>query len=330
MQRPICGWTWGLVVGLSLFGTLTETFARDIYVNNLSGDDRWNGRTAMPAERRTGPVQSIGAALRLARPYDRIVVANTGRAYRESISLVGLVNSGNALAPFVIEGNGAVLDGSIPVRVDAWEHYTEDVFRYYPPRLAHPMLYLDDVPLERVVADEAQAKPPQLKPLQWCQHRRWVYFSIEPQKTLQDYNLTQPGGECGITIYKTNHVVITDLVVQGFRIDGVSAHDVTNTLLLGLTCRGNGRSGLASVGASQLTVEACLLGHNGQGPESTKSAQFIAADRSSTILENCRLLSEVAPEMLKLSPHVKVESRIAEAEPEEVKPEAEAKTEEVQ
>ena len=88
---------------------------RDIHVSNIAGDDTFTGRVSQSVAGRSGPVRTIGKALRLAQAGDRIVVANTGQPYRESISLVGTRRSGYSQQPFSIEGNGATLDGSVAV-----------------------------------------------------------------------------------------------------------------------------------------------------------------------------------------------------------------------
>src|SRR5687768_4967226 len=84
--------------------------ARDWYVDNVAGDDRKNGSQPNSSSQIDGPVQTIAKALRHASRIDRIILANTGEPYRESISLVGR-HSGIEKAPFEIIGNGAVLDG---------------------------------------------------------------------------------------------------------------------------------------------------------------------------------------------------------------------------
>ena len=86
----------------------------------------------MTAGRFGGPVQSLTRGLATAQPGDRIVMSNTGEPYRESVTLFGGRNSGQRSQPFVIEGNGATLDGSLPVPPKAWEHFAGDVFRFRP------------------------------------------------------------------------------------------------------------------------------------------------------------------------------------------------------
>ena len=97
-------------------------------------------------------MRTIAAALRTADSGDHIILAETEQPYRESISLVGRRHGGSTENPFVLEGNGAVLDGSADVPAAAWEHHEENVFRFRPPRMGPQQLFLDDRPAERVVA----------------------------------------------------------------------------------------------------------------------------------------------------------------------------------
>ena len=86
--------------------------ARDIYVNNLAGDDRSSGDGPNNAIGLGGPVRTIAKATRIAGPGDRIVLAATEQPYRESVSLVGLRLSASPVSPLLLAGNGAILDGS--------------------------------------------------------------------------------------------------------------------------------------------------------------------------------------------------------------------------
>ena len=63
---------------------------RDIFVNNLGGDDRFTGREPRSLAVGEGPVQTFSKALRLACGGDRIVLAATEKPYRESVSVSGM------------------------------------------------------------------------------------------------------------------------------------------------------------------------------------------------------------------------------------------------
>ena len=265
--------------------------ARDVFVNNVGGDDRQNGATPSSNTQGNGPVRSIARALRLADKGDRVILANTGEAYRESITLQGRRQSGYPGRPFELIGNGAVIDGSIPIPRDAWEHVSGNVFRFSPRLKSFQQMFLDGLPLTRRVAEEG--KVPELRPLEWSLFDRKIYFHAEKGRLPQDYNLTYAGLSVGITLYEVRHVVVRDLTVQGFQLDGVNAHDsVFDASIEGTVCRGNGRSGISIGGSSRLRVDSCLVGNNG-------AAQVRAEGYSKTWIIDCDLLDNTAPRIVK-------------------------------
>jgi hypothetical protein len=223
-----------------------------------------------------GPLQSITRALELAQKGDRIILANTGEPYREPICLTGGRSSGFAGRPFEIVGNGAVLDGSQPVPDDAWEHFRGEILRFRPKLLSHQQLFHNGVPLSRR-AVERDYEVPALQPLEWCLMDGYIFFRPEENRLPQSYALRCAGDRVGITLYEVRNVVISDLVVQGFQLDGINAHDSAfDVALVGLICRGNGRSGISVGGASRVLVQACMVGNNGaaqirtEGPSHTR------------------------------------------------------------
>jgi hypothetical protein len=238
--------------------------ARDIYVNNLGGDDRNDGTMAGSEDVRRGPVRTLAFALKIADAGDRIVLAKSKEPYRESVTLQAGKNSGLSSVPFVIEGNGAILDGSAAVPPGAWQFVRDGVFKFQPRRLHYQVLYRDGIPLEQRPVSSNDEKMPDLKPLEWCMWRQAVHFCVEPDKIPNSYNLSYAVQPVGITLYEVRNVVIRDLTVQGFQLDGVNAHDgATDCTLAGITSRGNGRSGISVGGASRVELRGCVLGNNG-------------------------------------------------------------------
>ena len=102
--------------------------------HNAAGNDRYDGQSAQQSGERLGPVRTIRRALRLATASDRIVLANTGVPYRESITLFGRNNSGLENFPFILDGKGATLEGADPVPQDAWRPYSHYIFRFRPEK----------------------------------------------------------------------------------------------------------------------------------------------------------------------------------------------------
>lgn len=289
-----------LVVSIAL---ASPTVAREIFVNNVAGDDGATGQqpTAMPD--RSGPVKTITRALCLALQGDHIILANTGTPYRESISLVGSRHSGFSSRRFCIFGNGAILDGSAPVPPEAWEPYRGPVFRFRPPRTAYQQLFLNDRPLPQVVVHHPFDAPPELAPLHWCLHGGYIYFCIEPTKLPGAYPLSFACQPVGITLFHVDRVCISDLVVQGFQLDGINAFNSVRDLMLErVTCRGNGRSGLATGGASQVHLGASLVGNNGE-------AQVLALPWSELHVRATELLSNTAPGLVNQNGRVYLEGK---------------------
>ena len=266
--------------------------ARDIYVNNMVGDDANDGSAPAAAGDRIGPYRTITRALKAAGKGDRVILAKTDEVYRESITLQGADQSGWPQEPFELNGNGAVLDGTLPVPADAWSHYEGQVFRYRPPKTSFQLLYLDNRPAQRrAVSTREEIRD--LKPLEWCLFDRYLYSRVEGDRLPQTYALSFTNLQVGITLYEVRDVVVRELVIQGFQLDGVNAHDgVHRARLTGLNCRGNGRSGISIGGASRVTVEACLVGNNGTAQVRTEG--FCRAQ-----LVGCDLLDNTAPKIVR-------------------------------
>lgn len=268
---------------------------REIFVHNEAGDDTYTGEEPLGAARaeRTGPVRTIEKALRLARRGDRIVLAATETPYRESIALVGSDRGGSRLQPLVLEGNGATLDGSAPVPTGAWENYAGPVFRFHPPRVGHQQLFLAGRPAPRVESASMDIGPPKLEPLEWCLHGGYIYFRVEPTRLPEDYPLTYADKQTGITLFHVDHVVIQDLTVQGFQLDGINAfNSARNVVLRRVMCRGNGRSGVTVGGASLLDLDGCQIGDNG-------GSQLLALPWSETHVRGSNLLGNTAPAVVR-------------------------------
>jgi hypothetical protein len=271
---------------------------RDIYVDNVSGSDSFSGQQARNIAGLNGPLRTIAAALRTAQSADHIILAQTDQPYRESISLVGRRHSGYADNPLVIEGNGAILDGSAKVSPTAWEHHRDNVFRFHPPRMGSGQLFLDNRPARRVAAESQAGPEPKLEPLHWYSRDGLIYFAVEPDKLPADYNLTYAQKDVGVTLFHVRNVAIIGLTVQGFHLDGINAHNSARGVYIsGVTARGNGRAGIVVGGASKVEIDACLVGNNGQ-------AQLLTLPYSRTVVRDSQLIPNTAPAVVRQGGYV--------------------------
>jgi hypothetical protein len=280
----------GLAVALAVGIVALPAAARDVFVNNLAGDDHFDGRFPAGHVGNSGPAQTLAKALRLVESGDRIVVANTGQPYRESVSLSGPRMSGFNFQPLVIDGNGATLDGSAPAV--AWRPIGGDVFRFRPERMAFGELFANGQPLVRRPAGPPGESLPALEPLQWTLREGWIYFRVEPDRLPEHYQLTYARLQVGLTLYKVEQVAITNLIVQGFELDGINCQDVRPSVTLDhITARWNGRSGIAICGASHATLDACLVESNGQSQLHIEGTSQVSAI-------GCELIPKTGPSWL--------------------------------
>ncbi|ASV73179.1 hypothetical protein THTE_0577 [Thermogutta terrifontis] len=269
---------------------------RDIFVNNEAGDDAFFGRVATPGSTVDGPVRSITRAIELAQPGDRIVLAPTKTPYRESITLAGQRLSRGILQDLILDGNGAVLDGSAPVPVDAWEldrqawqRWGRAVYRFTPEQRSHQQLFLGDRPAKRVFVTNSSEAPPKLEPLEWCLFEGKIYFCVEPDHRPEDYPLRYAKLTVGITLHHVHGVTIRDLTIQGYQLDGISlANTAREIRLQRVVLRGNGRAGLSIGGACRADLLDSLLGDNG-------AAQIITFPYSELHVFNSQVLGNTAP-----------------------------------
>jgi len=251
------------ILSLLLLSLTSTSLARDIFVDNRNGDDRRNGRTPTSEGAASGPVRSIEKAIRLCGGGgDRIILINSGEPYREQVAIQGPDCSGTANRPFEIVGNGCVLDGRETLVGAAWEHHRENIFRVQPKYMSFQQVFLGDAIAVRRFSTDGLV--PELKPLEWCLLDGYIYFRVEQDKLPDSYDISCCGLKTGITLYNVHDAVISDLVVRGFHLDGVNAHDnVRRTDILGVTSTTNGRSGFSVGGASRVRIEECTADGNG-------------------------------------------------------------------
>lgn len=281
--------------------------AADVFVDNIGGDDLHDGSQALSTGG-AGPVRTLRKALLVARPGDRIVLANTGEPYRESIALSSGKHSGTPRAPFTIDGQGAVLEGAEPVPPRAWEHWRGDVFRFRPSRISFQQLFLDGRPAARRTIAPGEHHWPQIGPLEWFRRDAYIYYRVEPDRLPDDYALASSARQTGITLYHVHDVMIVNLVVQGFRLDGINANDgVRDCVLSEVTCRGNGRCGIAVGGTSQIGIGNSLLGDNGE-------AQLRVEGYSAVRIEESQLLDNTAPAIFRRGGELMIDGQIVASE----------------
>lgn len=256
----------------SITGALS---AADLRVDPQKGDDKADGSSA--------PVRSIARAISLAKAGDTVHL--TPGAYFESVNLVN--KTGAPGQPIVIDGHGAWIDGSDPVRADEWESLGLGLFRKVKliPRMGPAIIgrwfFLWNGQMNRMGRSSKGRSQP-LKPVAELLANEWTYVEAEdafylklPEgQTLDQAKIRCPVRANGVALAgKGGHIVVrnlncTHVYNDGFNIhgdqvdtvyenitaiecgdDGFSAHETAECRIDGFVSRGNS-TGLCDVGSS--------------------------------------------------------------------------------
>jgi hypothetical protein len=253
---------WSVIATSLLVLLSSAASASIIHVNNVIGNDRANGMHADVGTPGDGPVATIRRALEIARGTDSISIANTAVPYEESVTLDRPDLAGSEPYPFIIEGNGALMRGAKRLPPDVWRRVGEYTYRYQPYRKGHYQLAVNGT-----IADEAELSGdysvPPLRPLQWCALRGHVYLRVELQKFVDQYEIEAPLYDIGFGLHNARHVVLRNLDVEMYRLDGVAVTgNSRNIRLINIRSTGNGRAGLSVSGTSQVQVGGLDLAGN--------------------------------------------------------------------
>ena len=251
-----------LLLALLLSGT--RAAAATIYVDNLLGRDICRGTVSEPIDRISGPVRTLDRAVALAGPSDTIHLANTGRPYAGDLRLFGRRHSGIATLPFRVLGNGAVISGAKPVPSAAWRS-VGGLWQLAPRRKGRFLLLRDGKPLPRHTFPPNGAAPKHetIPDGHWGVWNGKIYYRTIELLDTGVAGLAIATGDCGITLFAVRHVQIENLVVQHWRLDGISAPGLCSDVVLkNVVCRENGRAGLVLSGTSQVRAETLQLTGN--------------------------------------------------------------------
>lgn len=248
-----------------LFLTMSSPcLATDIYVDNLLGNDLFNGITSTSEGSEGGPVRTLRRAMQLAGFGDRIVLTRSGAFYYDSFSLTGVQHSGTRLRPFTIVGNGATLSGARSVPREGWRRAGTDVWKLTMSRKGFYRLMNDGEPVSELIRSDSKNPLAALEPNQWTAWRGDIYYKNQgdPPTTR---NFSYAAEQTGFSLYQVQNVRIENLTLRDFRFDGLCAQNLCrNVVLDNVTCTNNGRSGVAVGGTSQMEIIGGEASKNGR------------------------------------------------------------------
>lgn len=279
----------GLAGGFGLPGEVPVRGA-EIVVDNVRGSDAFdgNGRLSLPGG--YGPVRTIRRALQLAGASDTVVLVDNGIPYHERIALCGPRHSGSPNQPFVFDGGGAVVTGMRAVPLDSWRDLGGRIWRIVPWEKSGYLLAKDGALLPRHPCAPDATELPKLPPGSWCAWRGAIHYHAGPLEYPPEMGLEVAAETVGLSLYAVHHVVVTNVKVRHFQLDGIVAHDQCRDVLLHeVELRENGRAGLSTGGTSDVKLERCTVQGN-------RAASILVRGLSAVRPEECEL--DVPPKLV--------------------------------
>ena len=219
-----------LAIALHTFALAADSTppGRDLRVDPKLGSDANDGVAA--------PVRTIARGIRLAQPGDTVHLA-TAR-YFESADLTN--KNGEAGRPITLDGHGAVLDGSEPVRAADWEARGDGLFRKVKllPRTDDAIVgrwfFLWDGKMNHMGRTSKGKSAPLKKPAE-LQPGEWTYVQDEdafylrvavgPGQGLDAADIRYPARSSGvIESGKGSHLVVRNVIATHVYNDGYNIH----------------------------------------------------------------------------------------------------------
>jgi len=260
MRRAIRLW---ISIAIAFAGT--SSFAVDIYVDNVNGNDGNDGLAPEIQTPVTGPVRTLRRATQLLQRGDALVIRNTGRAYFEPLVLAGRRHSGLPDHPLIVRGNGAMLCGLRQLPNEGWRRLDNGVWRLSLTRKGYYRFFREG---EAWPEYQGENNPIQLADLpegHWASLHGTVYFRFAEKDVPIDSKWTYAADDQGISLVDVHDVVIVDLQVAGFRVDGINADNhCRHVVLERVTTEHNGRAGLAAGGSARVLLRNSRVSANGR------------------------------------------------------------------
>lgn len=206
---------------------------RALRVDPRSGDDKNDGVANL--------LKTIARAIRVAQPGDTIHLA-TAR-YFESADLTN--KNGEPGKPITLDGHGAVLDGSEPVRAADWESLGGGLFRKVKllPRTDDAIVgrwfFLWDGKMNHMGRTSKGKSPPLKKPAD-LQPDEWTYVKDEdafyirlaPERSLDAANIRYPKRSSGvIESGKGSHLTVRNIIATHVYNDGYNIHGAQRAMV---------------------------------------------------------------------------------------------------
>jgi len=229
-------------------------FCETYYVNNKTGNDANNGLSTESS------FATITKAISTAKTSDKIVLADTGIKYRESIVMDK--KGGTPASPFIIEGNGAVITGLRTIKPEEWKPVKDGVYLLTVAKKPYAYPYLANHGKKLRTGNRDK-----LGPEEHSWEKDGIYFRCGEGKTPASYDLSATLiDECGFAVRNASYIICRNLVSECVANDGFSLHgDCRGVYLENVEARYNGNKGISIHETCEIVVRNAYLHHNMQG-----------------------------------------------------------------
>jgi hypothetical protein len=250
--------------------------AKDIYVDNILGSDKYDGLSPKPTGSSHGPVATMTKAVSLLKTSDHLNIANTGKPYRDSIHL--FQQGGTPEKPTLIEGNGAIMEGLETVQPSAWTVEPDGLLSITWGNYLSFAVWVDGrIPARRV---DVTARPSinDIAPGTgvFATDKMRAYFRLPEGKRLQDLHLDVPRKTNGVTIHESSYVTVRNLHARFYADDGFNeAGQCYGLLYENIEASYNGEQGMSAHNAVSVTVFNAYFHDNMDGIADVQFSQTL-------------------------------------------------------
>lgn len=258
------------VTFLMSFPCCAENEQRVLYVNNLLGNDSFDGLSEkVTGNGRNGPLATIGKAFDIAQASDCIEIANTGRVYAGGNYLKKA--GGTPEKPLVVDGHGAVISGLVIIPHEKWQNVKEDIIetdfcpssnmlrsdsRYTTWPGAPQIWWMDGKTAPNCTSMDELLKTK--GGFYWNKAEKKVLVHLPDGKNKEDVKIELPFYDTAIVIY-TDYVVVKNLEAVLLKDDGFDTQGAGKNIVF-KNCKSVGicDQGFSCHYTSTVTFEDCV------------------------------------------------------------------------
>lgn len=227
---------WFACVAAVLAAWLTPLSGKTVTVDQQAGDDAHNGTSPQES------VRTLARAVALLAPGDVLAIVPGSAPYFEALEFGA--RGGLPGRPIVVEGNGAVLSGLLPIPAEQWQDRGDGLW-FYPTAFRHgslvPFMVLPD---GTRVPSAAKADAVAVGQAFW--DARGILLRCDAGRRPGDLGLRGTLRAAGVALAGASHITVRNLACEYFANDGFNIHGSCQGLFFeNIVARHNGDDGFS-------------------------------------------------------------------------------------